>query len=128
GVDGVVVRNRESSDIEALKVAGLFVAIGHTPATSVFAGQLPTKNGGYLVTAPDSTATDIPGVFAAGDVTDDVFRQAVTAAGMGCMAALEAERFLAGLPLVVELSREDEIAAKMGNSLARPDLTDREAM
>ncbi|MEN3931272.1 thioredoxin-disulfide reductase [Microvirga sp. W0021] len=94
-VTHAMVKNVKTGETSRVDAEGVFVAIGHKPSTEIFAGQLETKPGGYLKTAPDSTATNIPGVFAAGDVSDDVFRQAVTAAGMGCMAALEAERFLA---------------------------------
>ncbi|MBU1289182.1 MAG: thioredoxin-disulfide reductase [Alphaproteobacteria bacterium] len=94
GVTAARLKNLETGETEDLPVHGIFIAIGHAPATELFKGKLAMKPNGYLITAPDSTATDIPGVFAAGDVTDETYRQAVTAAGMGCMAALEAERFL----------------------------------
>jgi thioredoxin reductase (NADPH) len=96
-VTGAVLRNVATGETSKLALDGVFVAIGHVPATELFKSQLETTSGGYLITAPDSTRTSIPGVFAAGDVKDEVFRQAVTAAGMGCMAALEAERYLAKL-------------------------------
>jgi thioredoxin reductase (NADPH) len=93
-VKGIKIKNVKSNKIVELKIDGLFIAIGHDPATSMFKSQLEMDKEGYLITKPDSTETNIPGVFAAGDVKDKVFRQAVTAAGMGCMAALEAEKFL----------------------------------
>jgi thioredoxin reductase (NADPH) len=95
GVTGMRVKNVKTGEEQIRKLDGVFIAIGHKPETSLFEGQLEMKQGGYLVTAPDSTATKIAGVYAAGDVADDKYRQAVTAAGMGCMAALEAEHFLA---------------------------------
>jgi thioredoxin reductase (NADPH) len=94
-VTGIKIRNVKTGKESTLNIDGLFVAIGHVPATELFRGQLELDNEGYIITRPDSTATAIPGVFAAGDVKDKVFRQAVTAAGMGCMGALEAEKFLA---------------------------------
>jgi thioredoxin reductase (NADPH) len=94
-VTHVRLRNLKTGSLSELRTDGVFIAIGHKPATELFAGQLDMKPGGYLLTLPDSTATNLPGVYAAGDVTDDVYRQAVTAAGLGCMAALEAERYLA---------------------------------
>ena len=93
-VKGLKIKNVKTNKVEELKIDGLFIAIGHDPATSLFKEQLDMDKEGYLITKPDSTETIIPGVFAAGDVKDKIFRQAVTAAGMGCMAALEAEKFL----------------------------------
>ena len=94
-VKAAKLKNVKTGEVFERPVDGIFIAIGHAPATELFVGKLETKQGGYIVTAPDSTTTSVPGVFAAGDVTDDIYRQAVTAAGMGCMAALEAEKFIA---------------------------------
>jgi thioredoxin reductase (NADPH) len=103
-VTGVRLRNLRTGAVTDHRCDGVFIAIGHTPVTGLVAGQLPLDADGYMLTAPDSTATAIAGVFAAGDVKDKVFRQAVTAAGLGCMAALEAEKFLA--------AQEDHTAAR----------------
>ena len=93
-VNGIKIKNTKDSKVKELKIDGLFIAIGHDPATSLFKNQLKMDKEGYLMTEPDSTKTNIPGVFAAGDVKDKIFRQAVTAAGLGCMSALEAEKYL----------------------------------
>lgn len=94
GVTGVRVKNVKTDEMQEIECKGVFVAIGHAPSNELVKDTLETHMGGYVVTAPDSTATSIPGVFAAGDITDHIYRQAVTSAGMGCMAALEVERFL----------------------------------
>jgi thioredoxin reductase (NADPH) len=94
-VTGVRLRSLKTGETHEIPCDGFFVAIGHAPASEVFAGQLATRAGGYINVAAGTTATSVPGVFAAGDVTDDIYRQAVTAAGMGCMAALEVVRLLA---------------------------------
>jgi thioredoxin reductase (NADPH) len=107
-VTGVRLKNLKTGKIEERKMDGVFIAIGHAPAVELFKDQLKLKPSGYLWTAANSTVTSIPGVFAAGDVTDDIFRQAVTAAGLGCMAALEAEKFL---------------ASKDEHAMAAPDMT-----
>ncbi len=99
-VTGVKVRNTKTGVPSTLGVTGLFIAIGHTPASSLIDGQIKTREGGYVVTLPGSTATSVPGVFAAGDLVDSVYRQAVTSAGMGCMAALDAEKYLSELTSV----------------------------
>ena len=106
GVEGLRLKHTKTGVITELAVTGFFVAIGHAPASELVKDQLETHMGGYVVTKPDSTATSIPGVFAAGDLTDHIYRQAVTSAGMGCMAALEAEKFLA------ELGHEVDVAAE----------------
>jgi thioredoxin reductase (NADPH) len=105
-VSGIRLKNMRTGAVTEMPIDGVFVAIGHAPAVELFVGKLKQKPNGYLWTAPDSTKTDVPGVFAAGDVTDDIYRQAVTAAGMGCMAALEAEKYLAELEVHTQAAEQ----------------------
>jgi thioredoxin reductase (NADPH) len=106
GVTGARLKHANTGETKELKLDGVFIAIGHKPSTELFAEKMKMNSHGYLDTAPDSTATEIPGVYAAGDVTDDIYRQAVTAAGMGCMAALEAEKFLAEQDVATKAAAE----------------------
>ncbi|MCC7304857.1 MAG: thioredoxin-disulfide reductase [Alphaproteobacteria bacterium] len=106
GMTGLKLKNLKTNKLSDFKADGMFVAIGHDPATEVFKGHVKTDESGYILVASNSTATNIPGVFAAGDVADHIYRQAVTAAGMGCMAALEADRFLAAQPVTVKEAAE----------------------
>jgi len=105
-VTGVRLKNTKTGDLQEIKTDGVFIAIGHAPSVELFKDQVTLKPNGYIETKPDSTQTSIKGVFAAGDVTDDIYRQAVTAAGMGCMAALEAEKYLAELESSVSEAAE----------------------
>jgi thioredoxin reductase (NADPH) len=100
-VTGAALRNTKNGAAQNIEVDGVFIAIGHSPTTAMFQGQVKTDADGYIITTPGTTETSVPGVFAAGDVQDKIFRQAVTAAGTGCMAALEAEKFLSHIPLNV---------------------------
>ncbi len=106
-VEGLRIVNNKTGEKHEIEITGLFIAIGHKPNTDIFKGQLDMGSDGYLITTPDTTKTNIPGVFASGDVQDKVYRQAITAAGTGCMAALDAERYLADIGVVEEVKAGD---------------------
>lgn len=120
GVTGARVKNLKTGAVETIPAHGFFVAIGHSPATWIFKDKVKMDAEGYILTAPDSTATDVPGVYAAGDVKDKVFRQAVTAAGLGCMAALEADKYIATLEANLDPSLENPPVKKTGSDPKGP--------
>ncbi|HLS30257.1 MAG TPA: FAD-dependent oxidoreductase, partial [Flavobacteriaceae bacterium] len=110
-VEGLKIINNQTKETEEIKISGFFLAIGHTPNTEIFKGQLDMDDAGYLLTKGKSTKTNLPGVFAAGDVQDNEYRQAVTAAGTGSMAALDAERYIGSIEEVLEEEKEKSVSA-----------------